>query len=257
MNFALTVHDLAISVKARRLVHDLSLTVAAGERVALLGASGSGKSITAAAILGSLGPEFRAEGSISVFGTPLRGPASRRSHGAVAAIDQDSAAALNPLVTIGAQLAVPVARHTGRKAVRGLVADLLDSVGIENPARTMAGYAAELSGGQRQRVCIALALACRARLLIADEPTTALDVVNQARVLEVLRFAGHAEPAAILFITHDLAAAAALCDRAVVLDGGRVVEQAMMADLIQDPQHPYSRALVEAAQPARHLASVA
>ncbi|MDJ0349904.1 ABC transporter ATP-binding protein [Cryobacterium sp. PH29-G1] len=243
MSLALSVQNLTVSLGRHRLLHNLGFSIEPGERVALLGASGSGKSLTAAAVLGCLGAEFRVEGSISVFGT-------------VAAVYQDSAAALNPLVSIGAQLAVPISRRCGpgRTAARRRVAELLDSVGIDDPERTMAGYAAELSGGQRQRVCIALALACRARLLIADEPTTALDVVNQARVLEALHSSAVADRAAILFITHDLAVAASICDRAIVLENGKVAERATMAALIGDPQHPYSRALVDAARPAPAVA---
>lgn len=247
---ALALHNLTVSVGGERLVHDLGFTVQAGERVALLGASGSGKSLTAAAVLGSLGPEFRATGNLTLFGVPVELNSTRRrtSH-SLAAVYQDSLSALNPLVTIGAQLAIPMRRHhrLGVRDARALVTELLASVGIDDPPRTMAGFAAELSGGQRQRVCIALALACRARLLIADEPTTALDVVAQARVLAVLRDYGDAEQAAILFITHDLAVAAALCERAVVLQHGQVVEQTGMRDLIERPQHPYARALVASA----------
>ncbi|TFD54483.1 ABC transporter ATP-binding protein [Cryobacterium frigoriphilum] len=250
---ALALRNLTVSVRGKFLVHGIDLTVDPGERVALLGASGSGKSLTAAAVLGSLGPEFRASGSLTLFGVPVDvgSTAARRTAMGIAAVYQDSRSALNPLVTIAAQLTLAVRRHheLGARAARACVAELLASVGIDDPPRTMAGYAAQLSGGQLQRVCIALALACRARLLIADEPTTALDVVNQARVLDVLRDYGDAERAAILFITHDLAVAASLCDRAVVLQHGRVVEQAAMHDLIERPGHEYARALVASAAP--------
>jgi peptide/nickel transport system ATP-binding protein len=257
---ALEVQRLSITAGADRLVHDLSFQVAPGERVALLGASGSGKSLTAAAVLGSLAPDFTVCGEISLFGSAQTTDTARGRGGSVAAVYQDSLSALNPLVTVGGQL-VAVLRAQSRRAeltvatrdARSTVATLLESVGIDDPQRTMRVYPAELSGGQRQRVCIALALLCRARLLIADEPTTALDVVNQARVVEVLRDYVRVSAAAILFITHDLAVAASLCDRALVLECGRLVESATMVDLIGRPQHPYTRALVAAALPAHDL----
>ncbi|ASD20992.1 peptide ABC transporter ATP-binding protein [Cryobacterium sp. LW097] len=260
MHPALTAQSLSITAGTTGLVHDLSFHVDPGERVALLGASGSGKSLTAAAILGSLAPGIAVAGEITLFGTARPTRTVRGRGGSVAAVYQDSLSALNPLVSVGGQLIATlraqsrrVAGRTATRDARGTVADLLESVGIDDPQRTMRGYPAELSGGQRQRVCIALALLCQARLLIADEPTTALDVVTQARVIEVLRDYGQVSGAAILFITHDLAVAASLCDRALVLENGRLVESASMADLIGRPQHPYSRALVAAATPARDL----
>lgn len=257
---ALAVKSLSVTVGAERLVKNLSFQVAPGERVALLGASGSGKSLTAATILGSLAPGLAVTGEISLFGSPHESGAERGRRGSVAAIYQDSLSALNPLVTVGGQLIAALraeARRTSggsaARDARRTVVDLLTSVGIDDPQRTLRGYPAELSGGQRQRVCIALALLCGAELLIADEPTTALDVVTQARVIEVLRNYARVSSAAILFITHDLAVAASLCNRALVLEGGRLVESATMADLIARPQHPYTQALVAAATPARAL----
>ncbi|RII85611.1 ABC transporter ATP-binding protein, partial [Clavibacter michiganensis] len=129
-------------------------------------------------------------------------------------------------------------RGDARREVRELLAE----VGIEDPDGALPAFAAELSGGQRQRVCLALALLCRADLLLADEPTTALDVVTQARVVDVIRRRLDATGQALLFITHDLAVAAALCDRVVVLEAGRVVEAASMRELVRRPRHPYSRA---------------
>lgn len=251
---ALQIADLTITAGGIRLVQNLSLVVRPGERMALLGASGSGKSLTATAVLGALGPEFAVSGSIRLFGVevnPQRAAAGSpgREPGTVAAIYQDSLSALNPLIPVGPQLTIPLRRREriGRAEAAARARDLLASVGIDDPERALAGYAAELSGGQRQRVCIALALACRARLLVADEPTTALDVVTQARVLDVLRRPNDEAPATMLFITHDLAVAASLCDHVTVLQQGRVVEQSTMADLIDHPRHGYSQALVQAA----------
>lgn len=246
---ALSVANLSVLARDRPLVSDVSFEIGVGESLAVLGASGSGKTLVAAAVLGSLGPEFEVEGQLRIFGQP---PATGPGRGAVAAIFQNSDSALNPLVTVGRQLAVPIAQANGLGRVDAAVAAerLLCSVGIEEPHRVLAGFPAELSGGQRQRVCIALALACRARLLVADEPTTALDVVSQARVIDVLRCYGITERAALMFITHDLAVASSLCDRALVLQAGRVIERSAMSSLIAEPVHAFTRELVRAAAAA-------
>ena len=258
MHPALDVRSLSLAIDRVPLVHGVDLRVGAGERVALVGASGSGKSLTAQAVLGTLPAGSTVGGTVELGGRAMRAAAPRQRLGRVAAVQQDSLAALNPLVPVGAQLvgALRAARARGSAADAGLltradarreVVALLDEVGIEDPAGALPAFAAELSGGQRQRVCLALALLCGADLLLADEPTTALDVVTQARVVEVIRRRLDATGQALLFITHDLAVAAALCDRAVVLEAGRVVETASMRDLVRRPQHAYSRALVAAA----------
>ncbi|WP_316317911.1 ABC transporter ATP-binding protein [Clavibacter michiganensis] len=258
MHPALDVRSLSIAIDRVPLVHDVDLRVGAGERVALVGASGSGKSLTAQAVLGTLPPGSRVRGVVELGGRAV-GPATPRQRlGRVAAVQQDSLAALNPLVTVGAQLvaALRASRARGSAADGGLltrgdarreVVALLAEVGIEDPDGTLPAFAAELSGGQRQRVCLALALLCRAELLLADEPTTALDVVTQARVVDVIRRRLDATGQALHFITHDLAVAAALCDRVVVLEAGRVVEAGSMRELVRRPRHAYSRALVAAA----------
>lgn len=237
---ALSVTDLALSLGTRRLVHPLTFSVEAGECVALLGASGSGKSLTASALAGSLPDGITATGTITFApGTPRPTRA--------AFISQDPATALNPLVPVGRQLAIPLlAAGSTRAEARTEAARLLSQAGIGEPARILPCYTGQLSGGQLQRVCIALALACGSPVLVADEPTTALDAVTQLKVLETLRGWG-ADGRSLLFITHDLTAAAALCTRAIVMEAGRIVEQAPMAELLQDPQHPYTRRLVTAA----------
>ncbi|MBM7413214.1 peptide/nickel transport system ATP-binding protein [Clavibacter michiganensis] len=258
MHPALDVRSLSIAIDRTPLVHDLDLRVGAGERVALVGASGSGKSLTAQAVLGTLPDGSRVGGVVELGGRAVAPAAPRQRLGRVAAVQQDSLAALNPLVTVGAQLvaALRASRARGSAADGGLltrgdarreVRALLADVGIEDPDGTLPAFAAELSGGQRQRVCLALALLCRADLLLADEPTTALDVVTQARVVDVIRRRLDATGQALLFITHDLAVAAALCDRVVVLEAGRVVEAGAMRELVRRPRHAYSRALVTAA----------
>lgn len=237
---ALSVTDLALSLGTRRLVHPLTFSVEAGECVALLGASGSGKSLTASALAGSLPDGITATGTITFApGTP--GPPR------AAFISQDPATALNPLVPVGRQLAIPLlAAGSSRAEARTEAARLLSQAGIGETARILPCYTGQLSGGQLQRVCIALALACGSPVMVADEPTTALDAVTQLKVLETLRGWG-ADGRSLLFITHDLTAAAALCTRAIVMEAGRIVEQAPMAELLQDPQHPYTRRLRTAA----------
>lgn len=258
MQSALDVRSLSIAIDRAPLVHDVDLRVGAGERVALVGASGSGKSLTAQAVLGTLPPGSRVRGVVELDGRAVAPDAPRARLSRVAAVQQDSLAALNPLITVGAQLvaALRASRARGSAADGGLltrrdarreVVALLADVGIEDPDGTLPAFAAELSGGQRQRVCLALALLCRADLLLADEPTTALDVVTQARVVDVIRRRLDATGQSLLFITHDIAVAAALCDRVVVLEAGRVVEAGSMRELVLWPRHAYSRALVAAA----------
>lgn len=253
MTSALFVRDLTVSLQRRRLVDGVSFRVAAGERVALLGASGSGKSLTASAVLGQLPDGMSVDGSMQVNGRDTRlGRRGLERSGEFAAVHQDPATALNPMVRLGHQLAFPLLKAgLSRAEARERAAELLTSVGILNPERVLSGYSGELSGGQLQRVCIALALARRFSVLIADEPTTALDVISQAKVLDALRDCTGGT-AAMLFITHDLAVAASLCTRALVMQSGRIVEEAPISQLLASPQHSYTRQLVEAAEAGTH-----
>jgi peptide/nickel transport system ATP-binding protein len=248
MTSALLVRELSVSLRGRALVTGVAFGIAAGERVALLGASGSGKSLTASALLGQLPAGMRVDGSMEVNGreVPMGGRGLARA-GDFAAVYQDPATAMNPMVRLDRQLTIPL-REAGlsASAAREQAAALLISVGIKDPGRVLFGYSGELSGGKLQRVCIALVLACPCTVLIADEPTTALDVISQAKVLDVLA-QGSGTANAMLFITHDLAVAAALCTRALVMHSGRIVEQGPMDQLLDRPEHSYSRQLVEAA----------
>lgn len=255
MPSAVTVRGLSVRYGPTSLLRDVSFEVAEGERVALLGASGSGKSLTAAAILGALPRGFAHSGEVSVFG---RSVTEGRPPQGIAAVFQDSSSALNPLVPVGRQLVSAIRAHQrlDRRAATRAVFDVLESVGIDDPERAMRGFAPELSGGQRQRVCISLALLCGARLLIADEPTTALDVVTAAQVLRVLREYGAVTRAAVLFITHDLAVASSLCERALILEGGVLVESGTMSTIVSAPSHPFTRSLVAAATPAMSPAAI-
>lgn len=247
---ALLVQALTVTLQGQTLVDGLNFSIEPGERLALLGASGSGKSLTAAALLGQLPAGMKATGRLHVRGRdiPLHGP--RNGGREFSAVHQNPASALNPLVRLGKQLAIPL-RKAGRSGpeAREISRELLASVGLDDGDRILRGYSGDLSGGQLQRVCIAMALACRAGILVADEPTTALDTVNQAKVLEILAGLPSAQ-GAMLFITHDLAAAAQLCDRGVVLQAGRKIEEADMTELIVRPRHPFTAALVESSRSA-------
>lgn len=248
---ALSVTGLRISVGRSTVVDGVDLQIPAGGRLALLGASGSGKSLTAAAVAGCLPVGVSARGSVAVAGVPvLDVPAARRPAAARAGmVFQDSATALNPMVRIGRQLREPLVRRgLSRSAAADEAAALLRGVGLPDTARILAAHPSALSGGQRQRVCLALALACRVPLLVADEPTTALDVITQAAVLDLLRArTGDAGPA-LLFITHDIAVAAQLCDEIAVMDAGVIVERGLAADIVLAPAHPATKRLVEAAR---------
>lgn len=251
---ALEITDLGVDVDGLRVVDGVSFTVPAGGRTALVGASGSGKSLTAAAVLGHLPVTAHATGSVRVAGHEVLGrPTPQRPAGArPSMVFQDSATALHPLVRVGPQVAEPLRRQLGSARLAARAAqDLLAAVGLPDPVQVVRRYPGELSGGQRQRVCIALALACRAPLVVADEPTTALDVVTQAAIVSLLRArtGGEGGPA-LLFITHDLAVAAQLCTEVVVLEAGRVVEVSTVDALLSSPTDPSSAALVDAA----HLA---
>lgn len=249
---ALEITGLTIRVSSVAPVAGLDLRIPAGARLALLGASGSGKSLTAAAVAGCLPAGATAQGSVRVAGVEVRDrPAARRpAAGRVALIAQDSATALNPMVTVGRQLRQPLSRR-GRPRSQAMadLAALLREVGLEDPDRILSAHPGALSGGQRQRACLALAVACTVPLLVADEPTTALDVVTQAAVLDLLRgrTGGTAGPA-LLFITHDIAVAATLCDEIAVMDAGVVVEQGPAGEILGAPAHPASRRLIGSAR---------
>jgi ABC-type dipeptide/oligopeptide/nickel transport system ATPase component len=253
MHPALLVRDLTVSIRGRILIDSVSFTIDPGQRLALLGASGSGKSLTAAALLGQLPAAMSVSGRLQINGADVALPDRRTRRAAITAIHQDPMSALNPLVRLGKQLEIPL-RNAGltASAARQRALRLLRSVGIQEAERTMASFSGELSGGQLQRVCIALALACRSKVLVADEPTTALDMVSQAKVLDALSLYSDSADAgslgAMLFITHDLAVAAALCHRALILSSGRIVEEGSMESVLERPKHHYTKQLVDAAR---------
>ncbi len=236
-----------------RAVDGVSLAVGRGQTLCVAGESGCGKSATALSVMGLLPPSARVEaGTIRFQGADLlalRPGQRRRLRGrAMAMVFQEAMSALNPVQTVGRQVAEAFAIHgtAPRAQARERAAALLRQVGLDDAARRLDDYPHQLSGGMRQRVMIAIALANRPALLVADEPTTALDVTVQAQVLRLLRDLQREHGMAVVFVTHDLAVAAEIGDRIAVMVGGRVVEQGAAADVLARPAHPYTAALLAA-----------
>ncbi|MCA3070820.1 MAG: ABC transporter ATP-binding protein [Rhodocyclaceae bacterium] len=232
------------------VLDNVGFTLGRGQTIGLIGESGAGKSTIALAIIGLLrAPQVALRGSIRFDGaelTTLPEAEYRRLRGnRIGLIFQDATAALNPCFTVGAHLAEPLSRHLGLQGEqrRQRSIELLESVGIGEAALRLDAFPHELSGGMQQRVMIAMALACDPQLLIADEPTSALDVTIQAQIMELILERVRARSASAIFVLHDLALAAQVCDRVVVLYAGQVVEEAPAAELFADPRHPYTRAL--------------
>ena len=234
------------------VLRDVSLGVAAGEVHGLVGMSGAGKSMIGRAVLGILPPSARVTtGSIRLDGRELVGmrERARRAAGStLALIPQDPLSALNPVRRIAAQMTdvMRLRARLSRAAALARAEALLAEVHIRDPAAVLRRYPHELSGGMRQRVLIATAFACAPRLIVADEPTTALDVTVQKQILRLIREMQHRHGTAILFITHDLGVVAKICATVTVLQHGAIVEQAPVADIVARPQHPYTRALFAA-----------
>jgi peptide/nickel transport system ATP-binding protein len=252
----LRVSDLAIAFGPEaapvRAVDGVSLEVSAGGTVGLVGESGSGKSLTALAILRLIGAPGRVvRGEIRFDGQDLLAlPAARMPEirgGDIAMIFQEPMSSLNPLMTIGDQVGEAILLHegAGRDERRRRVTELLGLVGIPDAAARLGAYPHQFSGGMRQRVMIAMALACRPKLLIADEPTTALDVTIQAQVLDLMQRIRAATGTAILLISHDLGVIAEMCERVVVLYAGRVVEEGAARAIFRNATHPYTRGLLQ------------
>jgi oligopeptide/dipeptide ABC transporter ATP-binding protein len=235
-----------------RAVRGLSLSIAAGATVGLVGESGCGKSVSALTIMRLLDQNARVtRGQIKFRGKDLMAlsePAMQQVRGNdISMIFQEPMTALNPVFSVGEQISESVEIHqlADSAEARKRALSLLGMVGIADPKRLARRYPHELSGGMRQRVMIAMALACDPDLLIADEPTTALDVTIQAQILELMRDLKKRTGAAILLITHDLGVVAEMCDEVAVMYGGRIVERAATADLYRSPKHPYTVGLLE------------
>jgi peptide/nickel transport system ATP-binding protein len=234
-----------------RAVDGVSLSVRAGRTLGVVGESGSGKSMLARSIMGLTPPNaMTPSGRVCLDGVDLRDLPPRelraRWGAEIAMVFQDPMTALNPVVRIGRQITESLRAHglRDRDAARHRAVELLTNVGIPNPAERLASYPHELSGGMRQRVGIAIALACEPRILIADEPTTALDVTVQRQILDLLSGIQEASGMAMILITHDLGVVAGRADEVAVMYGGRVVERAATTTLFGDMRHPYTAALL-------------
>ncbi|VVJ22975.1 Oligopeptide transport ATP-binding protein OppD (TC 3.A.1.5.1) [Amycolatopsis camponoti] len=252
----LEVRDLKVDFVRRgersfTAVDGVSFDVEPGQTVGLVGESGCGKSVTSLAIMRLLARRGnKVSGSVRFEGTDLlklsdKDMRDRRGRD-LGMVFQDPLSSLNPVIPIGLQITEVLERHRGmsRKAATVEATDLLDKVGIPDPSRRLSEYPHQLSGGMRQRALIAIALACRPRLLIADEPTTALDVTIQAQILALLRELVQDTGTALIMITHDLGVVAGLCDEVNVLYGGKIVERAQRHQLFAEPRHPYTHGLL-------------
>ena len=256
----LQVRDLTVSFRTERglvrAIDRVSFDVGAGEVLGIVGESGSGKTVTVLAVMGLItDPNAVIEGSIRFRGRELVGlPAREMRHlrgREIAMIFQDPMTALTPVYTIGWQIAEQIRAHqtvSKAQAMRRAVA-LLAEVGIPKPDEAILRYPHQLSGGMRQRAVIAMALSCNPVLLVADEPTTALDVTVQAQILDLLRRLQASHGSSIIFITHDLGVMAELADRTMVMYAGRIAERASSAAIFAEPRHPYTRALLDSIPP--------
>jgi peptide/nickel transport system ATP-binding protein len=234
-----------------RAVDGVSFHVNAGETLAIVGESGCGKSVTAMSILRLIPePPGRIAGSVRLNGRDLLKLSDREMRGIrgndVSMIFQEPMTSLNPVLTVGRQIGETLRLHQGmsRQQAEEKAVEMLTLVGIPEPRRRVREYPHQLSGGMRQRVMIAIALACNPKLLIADEPTTALDVTIQAQILELMRDLKHRVGAAIVLITHDLGVVAEVAERVVVMYAGRKVEEAAIGPLFRSPRHPYTQGLL-------------
>ncbi|MDE2791151.1 MAG: ABC transporter ATP-binding protein [Paracoccaceae bacterium] len=234
-------------------VNSVDFSLKRGELLGVVGESGSGKSVTMMSLIGLLPspPAEIREGRVIFGGRNILGLSERELRTLrgrdIGFVFQDPMTSLNPVFTVGYQLMEPLREHMGlsRRQAAARAADLLDLVGIPDARQRLSDYPHQFSGGMRQRVMIAIALACDPKILIADEPTTALDVTIQAQILELIRKIRNQLGMAIIWITHDLGVIAGIADRVVVMYGGQIVEQATVAKLFAEPRHPYTQALLQ------------
>jgi len=252
----LTIENLRTYFHTRgsvvKAVDGIDLEVGAGEILGLVGESGSGKSVTALSIMRLIGsPGVIEDGRIVFKGTDLLELSENQMREVrgdkISMIFQDPATYLNPIMKVGRQIAEPLTLHRGlsRSEAKKRVLELMDVVGIPDPKQRIDDYPHQLSGGMRQRILIATALACQPDILIADEPTTALDVTIQAQILDLLRELQSSFGSSVILITHDLGVIAEMCERVVVMYAGKVMEVGDTEALLTDPKHPYTAALLE------------
>ncbi len=256
MNALLQVEGLTVALPTRsgyaRAVDDLSFAVDAGEVMGIAGESGSGKTITALSLFGLLPHGARVTGSIQLDGTELLGLSARQLRAIrgrqIAMVSQDPATALHPILPVGTQLTEHMRHHLGvtKAEARSRAAGLLETVRIPDPEQALRSYPGQFSGGMRQRIAIAVALAAEPRLLVADEPTTALDVTVQAGILRLLDRLCRERGMAVIVITHDLGVMSATARRLAVMYAGRLAEAGPTSQLLASPRHPYTRGLLDA-----------
>ena len=261
MTDLLRIEGLSIAPVAqpsRMLVNDVSLTLQSGRTTCVVGESGSGKSLTALSVMGLLSPALqRTSGNIVFQGTEISAYSHRDMQDIrgkrIGMIFQEPMTSLNPVLTVGFQIGESLSTHLGLKgaALQTRIGDLLEQVGI--PAARAGSYPDELSGGQRQRVMIAMSIACQPAMLIADEPTTALDVTVQAQILSLLADLKQRMQMGMLFITHDFGVVADIADDVVVMFRGQVVESGPVDQVLGRPAHPYTRALLDCVPDAEGL----
>ncbi|MEO3869475.1 ABC transporter ATP-binding protein [Nonomuraea sp. B12E4] len=251
--------DIPLSHGRLHAVRGVSLSVGVAESVGLVGESGSGKSLTLRALLGLLPRPARiVSGTVLIDGEDVTGLPAKRLHrrltDTMSMIFQDSLTALNPVMRVGDQIAETPLRKLGksRGEAKAIAIDLMNKVGIADPERRYELYPHQLSGGMRQRICIAIALSTKPRLILADEPTTALDVTIQAQVLRVLRRLKQEEHVSLLLVSHDLAVVSQTCSRLYVMYAGKVVESGALPDLIAEPRHPYTFSLLRSVPDPDH-----
>ncbi len=268
----LDIKDLSVSFRSEhgrvRAVNEVNLSVDAGETLAIVGESGSGKSVTALSILKLLGEAGRIDaGAIEFAGEDLAACSENDMQdirgNRISMIFQEPMTSLNPVISIGKQVAEPLVLHQQLRWPEAMDAaeSLLRKVAIPDPSGRLQDFPHQLSGGMRQRVMIAMALACNPSLIIADEPTTALDVTVQAQILALLKDLTLETGAALILITHDLGVVARYANRVAVMYGGRIMETASAQDIYRDPRHPYTRGLMDSipsldGPPAEYLATI-
>ena len=247
----LEVKNLSVAFHHDPAVNDISFHINAGETLGLVGESGSGKSVTSLALLRLLPSIAQVTGNIALAGESLLSlpeESMRRHRGrTLSMIFQEPMTALNPVMPIGRQIAEAIEAHhpsASRKSIKEKVLQAMHEVALPNPEARLRDYPHQFSGGQRQRILIAQALINRPRLLIADEPTTALDVTVQAQILSLLNHLRQTHNLSILFISHDLAVVSQIADRVAVMQHGKIVEQAPTNQLFEHPRHPYTRKLL-------------
>jgi oligopeptide transport system ATP-binding protein len=256
MGALLQVDGLTVALPTRSGYHnavdDVSFAVDAGEVIGIAGESGSGKTITALSLFGLLPHGARVSGSVRLDGAELLGLSSKQLRSIrgrqIAMVSQDPATALHPILPIGTQLTEHMRRHLGvsKAAALARAVELLETVRIPDPQQALRSYAGQFSGGMRQRIAIAIALAAEPRLLVADEPTTALDVTVQAGILRLLDRLCRERGLAVIVITHDLGVMSATARRLCVMYAGRLAESGPTAELLSSPRHPYTRGLLDA-----------